>query len=1347
MKHGNYKNLLVALIMFTASLAAVVNYGSSAIAQGGSEHRPNFGDIKLRQLSSDWPPPVKMASGTTSSERLSSLTELVKPTINQADTWTTIAYQGYRYGVWDIYTMEGTGQHNRNVTHHFAPDVRPAINNTVDTLAFSSARDSIWEIYSAEIDGSNPTRLTTHESIDSYPSWSPDGSQIVFAHEEDDRWEIYRMSTDGSDLARMTFNHADDTAPNWSPDGSKIVWLRRDNPDGDGSLWVMNADGSNQRLLKGPLKYLQNPKWSPDGSHIAFDYDADNDGFNELATIKADGSDLQTVYDANIDLVDLWMGAWSPLGDRLLFSAVLYVVHEDQLYIADSVLAYRPLIGGDVTAFDIDGIEMFPDWKSRDNLAPDTIMDPLPPWGPAPFTVSWHGEDQGPSGIAGYDVQVQDVGHVGWTDWVVKSGITSKVYPGIGGHTYLFRARAYDRAGNVEPWPDNWQTGTTVESEPPVSMMSPLDPYERADPGVSWFAYDPGGSGVVSYDVQVRLGHDGDWQDWIMGTQSNFGRLDAETGETYYLRVRARDAAGNEEPWPEGDGNTWTTAYGWRVDGGAYDNRGRPLHGLAVETEPQGFENHSSDQTGAYGVYGHEGIDEFTVTWSQTGYGELPTMTYPADEDAQVDVVMPPVDNVVQDWGFESGSLEPNWQTDNDAVEIVADTVHTGAFATSFECPRRQVFAPEELIPGSEETATNLMQALADDQGIVHALWRQDAGRNDFGHPQFDLWYAYRSENGIWMNAEKVVDAELAYVHAEMDVDSQGYVHVIWYEGEVNKQIMYTHRLADGVWSESQTVSPNLYLPKAAFGVESTGTVHVVWASVRGTSLMYTSKTSDQEWTEPIPISTMNLDGHLWVLVDGQDGTHVVWQGSSGGALFHRLHMPDGTWSDQQQVYAALDNYNNGIDMQTDDVGGIHFLVWYKTRDRQVLYFQRTPEGNLTEHFRVDAGVYYSRGHTLSSAYLSVGNGGSAHVSWLYPSSEYGYSTLRYRGKDGQEDWGSIQTRQLVSAVIVHQMAVDGDDIVHFAAVQNIYDSELPGYREYLIYFQKDTDEWSDIESMEVTQRVTKGSPIEMVLDPQDVAHFMWLSANDLRYTHTIYHERTAESYSLSQTVTIPNDIAYPTLSLLYLLDNVLDPHRGSLTVEIDDGIEVTKPFSTTTNTVEHWRQASVDMSPWSGQMVTATIGLNQAADSLCVRANVDEVNLGTGAYPDLWVQGSANVTEPAQQVQLVVPYGNSGEVIANNVTISVTLPSELEFVSASPPPISQGSRLIWELGDLSTEGGPYTLNLTAMVEESTSVSDVLVSRVEISSDSLEIEKTSNQAEIRTYVGGQQIYLPILLHD
>ena len=45
----------------------------------------------------------------------------------------------------------------------------------------------------------------------------------------------------------LQWNHA---APTWSPDGSKIAFVTdRGHDDGSWEIWIMNADGSDQRPM------------------------------------------------------------------------------------------------------------------------------------------------------------------------------------------------------------------------------------------------------------------------------------------------------------------------------------------------------------------------------------------------------------------------------------------------------------------------------------------------------------------------------------------------------------------------------------------------------------------------------------------------------------------------------------------------------------------------------------------------------------------------------------------------------------------------------------------------------------------------------------------------------------------------------------------------------------------------------------------------------------------------------------------------------------------------------------------------------------------------------------------
>lgn len=98
------------------------------------------------------------------------------------------------------------------------------------------------------------------------PVFSPDGSKLAVSYRQDDHWEIHVLNADGSGNSRLTetsyltwaqqelngqkphsYNNA---APTWSPDGSQIAFLT--DRTGQWEIWVMAADGSNQRPLISP---------------------------------------------------------------------------------------------------------------------------------------------------------------------------------------------------------------------------------------------------------------------------------------------------------------------------------------------------------------------------------------------------------------------------------------------------------------------------------------------------------------------------------------------------------------------------------------------------------------------------------------------------------------------------------------------------------------------------------------------------------------------------------------------------------------------------------------------------------------------------------------------------------------------------------------------------------------------------------------------------------------------------------------------------------------------------------------------------------------------------------------
>lgn len=76
--------------------------------------------------------------------------------------------------------------------------------------------------------------------------------------------------------------------------------------------------------------------------------------------------------------------------------------------------------------------------------------------------VQWGGNDAA-SGVRSYDVQVRDTLRGDWLDWLVDSGITLGQFIGQPGHSYEFRCRARDWAGNIGDFPSSAQTSTRVD--------------------------------------------------------------------------------------------------------------------------------------------------------------------------------------------------------------------------------------------------------------------------------------------------------------------------------------------------------------------------------------------------------------------------------------------------------------------------------------------------------------------------------------------------------------------------------------------------------------------------------------------------------------------------------------------------------------------------------------------------------------------------------------------------------------------------------------------------------------------------------------------------------------------
>ena len=147
-------------------------------------------------------------------------------------------------------------------------------------------------------------------------------AQIAFLSRRDGDAEIYVVDADGGNQRNLTNNRHDDYQPSWSPDGKRIVFVSV--RDGNGEIYVMNADGKNQQRLTNNPHRDQHPSWSPDGKRIVFSARRDGHFRNvlgltyEICVMDADGGNQQRLTENHGNDKS---PSWSPDGKRIAFDS------------------------------------------------------------------------------------------------------------------------------------------------------------------------------------------------------------------------------------------------------------------------------------------------------------------------------------------------------------------------------------------------------------------------------------------------------------------------------------------------------------------------------------------------------------------------------------------------------------------------------------------------------------------------------------------------------------------------------------------------------------------------------------------------------------------------------------------------------------------------------------------------------------------------------------------------------------------------------------------------------------------------------------------------------------------
>lgn len=221
-----------------------------------------------------------------------------------------------------------TGQELIKLSADASRDYYPCYSADAEVL-FCSDATGIPKMWAVSTDGkqTNRRQITANRFIEITPDTSRDGRRIVFCTvlPGTDYQTICSMNRDGTE---PTFLRSG-SQPRFSPDAAKIVFVDA----GEGSegaknrnrqVWVMDANGANQKQITRVEGTCRQPSWAPDGKRLVYASDeavqsdtgkARND-FN-IWMIDAEGAEAAVRFTEN-PAADL-SPVFSPDGNYIYF--------------------------------------------------------------------------------------------------------------------------------------------------------------------------------------------------------------------------------------------------------------------------------------------------------------------------------------------------------------------------------------------------------------------------------------------------------------------------------------------------------------------------------------------------------------------------------------------------------------------------------------------------------------------------------------------------------------------------------------------------------------------------------------------------------------------------------------------------------------------------------------------------------------------------------------------------------------------------------------------------------------------------------------------------------------------
>lgn len=172
------------------------------------------------------------------------------------------------------------------------------------------------DVVTVGTDGKNPKFLTNSTNYNSDPMYLPDG-RIAFTSQSNGIYSVWVMNADGSEQ-RMWINPGlEPILLGVSPSRQEVLFMGKPSGSSIYQLFLCDLSGGNMRQITNYPGGARAGTFSPDGERIAFV--GGEEGKQTIAIVNRDGTGQYSL--ASLE-TSLWRPTWSPDGQFIVFPAL-----------------------------------------------------------------------------------------------------------------------------------------------------------------------------------------------------------------------------------------------------------------------------------------------------------------------------------------------------------------------------------------------------------------------------------------------------------------------------------------------------------------------------------------------------------------------------------------------------------------------------------------------------------------------------------------------------------------------------------------------------------------------------------------------------------------------------------------------------------------------------------------------------------------------------------------------------------------------------------------------------------------------------------------------------------------